>query len=902
MDSHQNQSNQSRVNDYSNLYAKNPVYPDNPVNRNDQYDYQSQYQYQYQPSPPKPKQPFSPIPLLLIAGVLFLFMGGILFLTSTWDMLSDAARAISLLSASLIAFGVNVLAEKVLKLPKTGLAFYILGCIFLPLALGGIGAFQLFGEWLSFSGDGCNLLWAMIFASIAGTSFFGQRKYKQVFLAGISLMSMTGTWYTLIFFFAELLCKSGSTGYFLFLSIAFSGYAILAMLLAKSYRKTHDRSDSLARAIPACLYLTNCVYAVVLWAFSSDFPKIGIVSSLILFVLFWNSDFISGKLHTGVFGAFLAMATVIGAILNTWFADSFLADKSVEKACLRHFWGILAIIFLVFYKIPKLRPELTKTFSRAGAILSIFFFWLQGFCYLFENYEILLVYILVAIGFVLYQKYGYKLTEDRIYFVLECGILFLAAIASQEYQIASFLLVCSAFVLLIQAFLRKNTGSLMLAIAASAGMILSNYAHSEITILFLGAGLLIGGAVYAHRMRRELLEICCSWAGMALLIPASMKLCSLWMESSTASVVSMVILVTCYLLEIFAFPGHARSRKTKPYHEITSLVISFIVFFEYLETHRIVATGTGILLCISLLIFSAGFLKKESNALAIPQLVMLYFTYSHMVESLTDSVAIRTICYLALLLIYAAMGRIILPDGFYQHGKKIRIDWALLAGVFPIFGIALTIDWYPSIVICLLLAVYSAFYINRLDNQHIPAVMASIFSCLALFFHNIQDAFGIVELLSGEDRKVPQLLAWLIPAHLFILSLIWILPKSKRNNVCEVRFGMYCLTMFSIVLTSLHSGSVADAILTAVISFLILAGSFTVKRLRWFTLGFVPLLLITFRVTWKFWTSLHWGMYLFLAGIILIVTASLYEYFTRKAQENPDEPKQKFKLFASWTW
>ncbi|MDE7120859.1 MAG: DUF2157 domain-containing protein, partial [Oscillospiraceae bacterium] len=241
MDLQENQQNQTQVNDYSQLYASNPDNlhhsgnPENYGNSGNPGKPDFSYHYQYTP---KPAKPFSPIPLLLVAGVLFLFMGGILFLTSTWDMLSDAARAISLLSASLIAFGVSVLAEKVMKLPKTGLAFYILGCIFLPLALIGIGAFQLFGEWLSFSGNGCNLLWAIIFASIAGTAFFGQRKYQQVFLAGISLMSMTGTWYTLMFFFAELLCKSGSTSYFLFLSIAFSGYAILAMLLAKFYRKT----------------------------------------------------------------------------------------------------------------------------------------------------------------------------------------------------------------------------------------------------------------------------------------------------------------------------------------------------------------------------------------------------------------------------------------------------------------------------------------------------------------------------------------------------------------------------------------------------------------------------------------------------------------------------------------
>ncbi|MBQ5533138.1 MAG: hypothetical protein IIU04_06265, partial [Bacteroidales bacterium] len=102
------------------------------------------------PPPPKQKQPFSPIPLLLIAGVAFLFLGGLIFLTNTWATLPDLVRAIALLSVGIISFGVNALAERVFQLPKTGLAFYILGCIFLPMAVAGIGAFSLFGDWFSF--------------------------------------------------------------------------------------------------------------------------------------------------------------------------------------------------------------------------------------------------------------------------------------------------------------------------------------------------------------------------------------------------------------------------------------------------------------------------------------------------------------------------------------------------------------------------------------------------------------------------------------------------------------------------------------------------------------------------------------------------------------------------------
>ncbi|MDE6729582.1 MAG: hypothetical protein K2J71_02240, partial [Oscillospiraceae bacterium] len=131
---------------------------------------------------------------------------------------------------------------------------------------------------------------------------------------------------------------------------------------------------------------------------------------------------------------------------------------------------------------------------------------------------------------------------------------------------------------------------------------------------------------------------------------------------------------------------------------------------------------------------------------------------------------------------------------------------------------------------------------------------------------------------------------------------LWILPVTSRKKVHAVRFGMYCFTMLCLLLTNLHSKSVTDSILIAVISFAILGGSFTVKKLRWFTLGFASLILTTIRVTWRFWTSLHWGVYLFFAGIVLIVTASLYEYFTRRAQGDPEHPEKKQKPFADWIW
>ena len=142
----------------------------------------------------------------------------------------------------------------------------------------------------------------------------------------------------------------------------------------------------------------------------------------------------------------------------------------------------------------------------------------------------------------------------------------------------------------------------------------------------------------------------------------------------------------------------------------------------------------------------------------------------------------------------------------------------------------------------------------------------------------------------------------LLPLHLFLFTLLFILPKQLRSGVHIARFVMYCITMLCLLLSSMNFGNVADAIILVVFSFAILGGSFFVKKLRWFTLGFAVLVVMTVRLTWSFWTSLHWGIYLFLAGAVLITIATVFEVRVRRAAEHPDEPKKSMNPFAAWRW
>ncbi len=911
----------SHPDDYSRLYGNPNLHPYQEENNANLYRQNSEYQNYYRSSAPvitppkqkKPKQPFSPIPLLLTAGVIFLFLGGIIFLTNTWDTLPDAVRAISLLSASLIAFGANVLAERVFKLQKTGLAFYILGCIFLPLALGGIGVFQLLGEWFSFDGEGASLLWSVIFLSISGSTFLGQKNYKNTILVWLSLSGTIGAWYSFTAFIKETFLISLNIFWGTFLNnILILAYIIGATVLCERYLRGHEKSY-VTKAIPCYLYiaaLTAQIHFLASAFLTAEAEHISAAefiltacSALVTSVLFCNYRFIKNNFHAGIFG------TAMGLYISGYLTAQFFQVYS-ERHAFYFIAGMSAIILMNLQQMPKLRTELTKTYSKAGLLFSIPVILTAGVDSLSgkNTGTLFLTYVLLLLGAIYFARSEKNpLPEDASFLTLTVSLLFVQMYCTSvlksheetEGNLLIFEFIISALILLAQAVIRRKLWPLVTAILTSAGVLLLNLENANLALLWMCAGGMLGGMIYAGRTWRFVLERCCAWGFLAFLTPVLQATLSQVMEEDSAWILTLGICGLLYLTETFLFRMELRANATRPYLETESILISIIALVSYLIDST--SKGFGILLCVLLLIFAGGFLRKDINAPAIPQLIMSFITAVNLIDQ-NDSVLVNVILYLALLVVYALMGRFLVPKFAVHEDGKNQTDWALLAGILPVFGAAFTIDWHPSILICLFLAVYSLLYIGRVQNRFIPTLMASAFSCLTIFFHNVSDPFEIFTALHDSEMKTPQVLLYLLPFHLFILSLLWILPEKQKDNVHKARFAMYCFTMFCLLVVSLNFKNASDAILLMVFSFIILMGSFSVKKLRWFTLGFAVLFLTTLRLTWKFWTSLHWGIYLFLAGIVLIAVASYTEYKNRYYAEHPDEPKKKFDFFKTWTW
>ena len=881
------------------------------------------------PKPKKPRQPFSPTSFLLIAGVAFLFLGGVLVLKQTWSTLADSVRAIILLCISVMFFGANLIAEKVFKLPKTGLAFYILGSIFLPMSVAGIGIFKLWGEWFSFAGDGQYFLCAVIAACVALSTCIGAFSYKYPILAWLSLAATAASAIFLCGFAVHPLERVQNR------VDLFSGLltAFTALSLGWTEWQLRRKPDSaygkaaLWYMYPLMILTAGLTASMAIYAEDCK-PVIPAILCTVLGAGFFYPRFRRRSVHIGAFGILICLLGIFGSVTR---ADVFAEIHMIT----RYFFMATgtALTLMGFFWIPKLSDVMRKTAVRVGVIATYAIF-LPSIGLGYSNHEtgwLLLLQAMIALGvlfFLLTPKNPF--TADTLYCVLTSVLLFhivLIGTSKDNASLMTMLLVFTALLLVAQGFLGKKLWCFVLAGSAAAGMLILNLEHSFAWMLWLCAGISLGGVIYSHLMRRQLLEKSFAWCFVpACLTAFAYTLCEISplkefdTHITVTCILMLALLTVMYLLEIAAFPLHERVKGTRLYLEILSGIASFVAFIACLVEKEI-GIGFLFLTLILLGVYTVVFVCKRINLIAIPHLLMFYFTARRLITMITPmqvtswelalpgNMTVTTAanlmqigCFILVLVLLAVTGRLLLPK-FYESGEGLlRLDLPLLTGVLVIISTVATIQWHPAMLFCLFMCVYSLFFIGRLDNRYIPALLASLFGCLTLLFHNIDDPFELLNKLSVLDIKTLQILLYLLPAHIFILTLLFILPAKCRNGVHIARFVMYCVTMLTLLCASMYFKNVTDALVLVIFSFLIMVGSFVPKRLRWFVLGFSVLVFMTIRLTWSFWTSLHWGIYLFLAGILLIVIASLFEYSARYAREHPDAPKKKFNLFATWKW
>ena len=168
--------------------------------------------------------------LILIIGSCLLVLAAILFLTTTWNTTTNSLKTIVLMFMLIIFYGSSNIAKNYLKIPQTAKAFYYISLAYIPIVLLSIFIFKLFGDYLSYIGDGKFIY--LLFSSIIVSVIYYYSSKKETSRI-TSLGSIVFSYLAVIFLFCLykediLLIASAISIYSLVLSLLYyKGYYYL---------------------------------------------------------------------------------------------------------------------------------------------------------------------------------------------------------------------------------------------------------------------------------------------------------------------------------------------------------------------------------------------------------------------------------------------------------------------------------------------------------------------------------------------------------------------------------------------------------------------------------------------------------------------------------------------------
>ena len=348
-------------------------------------------------SPPRPARVFSPqdirdrnITWVLVLGVLFVLLAGLILATSSWNMMGNVAKTGSIAFVALLFFGLSVFTDKTLKIKKTGFAFWVLGSLFLPVAILSAGFFELLGSWFSISGEGRFVLGVLGASVCIPVYAYSSNKYANRFFTWLTLVTVSLDVVFLIAAFHPPI-DLFYLGVVLYNALIVILYAIKAL---------PEKLSRFTQAFPAFVQINLFISTLFLLTFYDKQALHGI-NLLLMAALYILMTFSGGRKESGiVFSGLL--------VFGIWYVVRSSPLASLDMVL----FALIGFLFLGFERVTKDREFLRKTFVFASGFVSLctfLFINLRGMLLNADtaSYAMLAAHLLVA------ANYGYLAVRTK---------------------------------------------------------------------------------------------------------------------------------------------------------------------------------------------------------------------------------------------------------------------------------------------------------------------------------------------------------------------------------------------------------------------------------------------------------------------------------------------------------
>lgn len=135
---------------------------------------------------------------LLKLGVLMVIISGILFATTSWNIITNNIKVSILVLFAFLFLILSLFTEKKLKLYKTSYMYWILSITFYTLSLIAVEYFGIFGLFLTYDGLGSKIAYFITYLVIGLFTYISYIKYNKNYLAYLSYVSIIFSLYNIL--------------------------------------------------------------------------------------------------------------------------------------------------------------------------------------------------------------------------------------------------------------------------------------------------------------------------------------------------------------------------------------------------------------------------------------------------------------------------------------------------------------------------------------------------------------------------------------------------------------------------------------------------------------------------------------------------------------------------------
>ncbi len=333
----------------------------------------------------------------------------------------------------------------------------------------------------------------------------------------------------------------------------------------------------------------------------------------------------------------------------------------------------------------------------------------------------------------------------------------------------------------------------------------------------------------------------------------------------------------------YAFALYTRfPRKTDTILYTNMLVAGMIIMFSTTDSPKMPLLA--LMMCILYFVVSSVLRNNWTGVFSVIGIVQLVADSTYKSDS---SIYIRFGVFCAMMI----LSRIFFRNGIIvRRNDKTKSDVIMFSAWYALFSMDLH-GKTGSFICMICMALYIANFVRKKTSQDIACVLLSVSAFItAVAF--INRPFFIVEseMVSGKITLA------IITVMGIAYRYIWKNHPQASKISSET---IFIIAFIGLIHDAIYFQSLSNTIFVLAVTAVVLMISFMTKSKTWFSASSVALVTITIYATRKYFASLDWWVYLFIAGVIFIAIASLNEYLKKSGKTIRLKVSE---MFSDWKW